>query len=108
MNSAYIAIIVCGAVLVLCGCYKVFGIDKVKAWLLWAVTIAEQDFGSGTGKLKLAKVYDMFIAKFPKLQAIIPYKLFCRLVDKALVLMREMLKNGKISALVTKEGEWDG
>ena len=80
--------------------YKVFGIDKVQNWLLWAVTQAEGAFGTGTGKLKLAYVYDMFISKFPKMQAVIPYRLFTALVDKALVLMREMLKNNKISDIV--------
>ena len=83
--------------------YKVFGIDKVQSWLLWAVTQAEGEFGSGTGKLKLAMVYDMFIAKFPKLQAVIPYKLFSQLVDKALDAMREMLKNRKISDCINKK-----
>lgn len=88
---------------VLVATYKVFGIDKVQSWLLWAVTQAESEFGSGTGKLKLAMVYDMFIAKFPKLQAVIPYKLFSRLVDKSLEAMREMLKNRKISDCISKK-----
>ena len=81
-------------------CYKLFGIDKVQSWLLWAVTQAETAFGNGTGKLKLAFVYDLFIEKFPKLQAIFPYKLFSSLVDKALSSMREMLKNDKIATIV--------
>lgn len=85
--------------------YKMFGIDKIKSWLLWAVTQAEKEFGGGTGKLKLAFVYDMFIAKFPKLQAIVPYAMFSALVDEALVLMREMLKNDKIQAFVEKGSE---
>ena len=80
--------------------YKLFGIDKVECWLLWAVTKAESIYGNGTGKLKLAYAYDYFIAKFPKLQIIIPYKLFSMLVDKALVEMREMLKNKKISEII--------
>lgn len=85
----------------LCVIYKRFGIDKIQSWLLWAVTQAEELYGSGTGKLKLAYVYDAFIDKFPKLQSIVPYSLFSKLVDKALETMRNMLKNDKIANLIT-------
>ena len=40
-------------------------LKSVKEWMLFAVTKAEKELGSGTGKLKLRYVYDMFIAKFP-------------------------------------------
>ena len=30
----------------------------IRGWLLQAVLIAEKEFGSGTGKLKLSAVYD--------------------------------------------------
>ena len=100
MVKLWIAIIVIAAVAIFIALYKLFGIDKIKNWLLWAVTEAEKEFGTGTGKLKLAYVYDMFIAKFPKLQIIVPYKLFSALVDEALILMREMLKNDKIMAFI--------
>lgn len=100
MNVLWISIGIVAFLLLVFSCYKVFGIDKIESWLLWAVTQAEWEFGSGTGKLKLAKVYDMFIEKFPKLQSIIPYKLFSFLVDKALENMREMLKNNKISKII--------
>ena len=33
----------------------------IKNWLLYAVAAAEKEFGSGTGKLKFAKVYNEFI-----------------------------------------------
>lgn len=100
MIKLWIGLLAAGIICVLVASYKIFGIDKVESWLLWAVTRAEAEFGSGTGKLKLAMVYDMFISKFPKLQAIFPYSLFSKLVDKALVSMREMLKNHKIAELV--------
>jgi len=100
-----LAVIVVSAVVATVVAYRLFGIDKIKSWLLWAVTQAEKEFGGGTGKLKLAYVYDMFIAKFPKLQAIIPFAVFSALVDEALVLMREMLKNDKIQAFVDKGSE---
>ena len=91
------------AIVVFIVAYKVFGIDRIKSWLLWAVTEAEKDFGGGTGKLKLAFVYDMFMKKFPKLQVIVPYKLFTVLVDEALIIMKEMLKNEKISEIIVQK-----
>ena len=103
MTKVWIVIGVMAVLVVLVASYKVFGIDKVQSWLLWAVTQAEGEFGSGTGKLKLAMVYDLFIAKFPKLQAVIPYKLFSQLVDKSLDAMRDMLKNQKISECINKK-----
>ena len=35
--------------------------ERVKEWLLWAVTEAEKELGSGTGQLKLRQVYDLFL-----------------------------------------------
>ncbi|MFR6482019.1 MAG: hypothetical protein ACLUPD_10785 [Anaerotignum faecicola] len=39
--------------------------EKVKEWLLLAVTEAEKELGSGTGQLKLRYVYDLFLRRFP-------------------------------------------
>ena len=36
-------------------------LDKVREWLLWAVTEAEKELGGGTGALKLRQVYDLFV-----------------------------------------------
>ena len=98
----YIILIVC-AVVIFFVLYKLFGLNKIKQWLLWAVTEAEKEFGSGTGKLKLAKVYDMFVERFPKLQAIVPFTVFSKLVDEALEIMENMLKNDKIKAVVEQK-----
>lgn len=68
-------------------------IQKVKEWLLFAVSKAEKELGGGTGKLKLRYVYDMFVNRFPWLVKLIPFELFSQLVDEALDQMREMLKN---------------
>ena len=105
LDKIWIALSAFGLIAILIASYKLFGIDKIRSWLLWAVTQAEKEFGSGTGKLKLAFVYDMFIAKFPKLQIVIPFKLFSALVDQALTVMKEMLKNERILALIEKGGE---
>lgn len=70
-------------------------LDKVREWLLWAVTEAEKDLGGGTGTLKLRQVYDLFVVRFPWLAKIISFTLFSNLVDEALVDMREMLAVNK-------------
>jgi hypothetical protein len=68
-------------------------LKKVREWLLWAVIQAEKALGSGTGQLKLRRVYDLFVARFPWLAKIIPFEMFCKMVDDALDEMRELLKN---------------
>ena len=77
---------------------------KVSAWLKYAVTEAEKSLGSGTGQLKLAMVYDMFLSKFPFVKAIMPYATFLVLVDAALDWMRKALEeNEKLNAYVAGE-----
>lgn len=77
---------------------------KLREWLLYAVTMAEQELGGGTGQLKLRMVYDLFVERFPWLAKVISFGTFSDLVDDALVEMREMLaKNDKVQAIV--EGE---
>lgn len=81
----------------------IYGImtNKVIEWLKYAVSIAEEDLGTGTGQLKLRKVYDMFIATFPKFAIILPFPIFSKWVDLALEWMEEQLeKNPNFSAIV--------
>lgn len=74
---------------------------KVREWLLYAVTAAEKEFGSGTGQIKLRYVYDKFITKFPYLTTVISFELFSNLVDEALVKFKEILEtNNKIQKYV--------
>lgn len=83
----------------------VYGISfgKVKEWLKWAVCVAEEELGSGTGQLKLHMVYDMFIEKFPAIASILPFSIFSKWVDLALDWMRDQLdKNENIR--ITIEG----
>lgn len=76
-------------------------LDKVREWLLYAVTEAEKDLGGGTGQLKLRQVYDLFIVRFPWLARVVSFELFSSMVDDALEDMREMLKKNKaVKALV--------
>lgn len=78
-------------------------IKKVKEWLLYAVIQAEKELGGGTGEIKLRKVYDMFITKFPQLAVFITFEHFNRLVDDALDKMRKLLlENEQIKNEVIK------
>ncbi len=82
------------------------GKKSVLNWLLYAVSMAESDFGSGTGKLKLAQVYYFFVDKYPILSKILPFTVFCALVDQALKEMRKMMENNlDIKAAITMEDE---
>lgn len=101
----YLAALVVVAVVMLIAAVKVFGEQKVRNWLVWAVSKAEQEFGSGTGQLKLRSVYNQFIARFPKLSTFITFKRFSALVDEALDILSDMLKNGKIANIIEKGEE---
>lgn len=70
-------------------------LDKVREWLLYAVTEAEKDLGGGTGQLKLRQVYDLFTVRFPWLVKVIAFSTFSDLVDDALVEMRAMLSQNE-------------
>lgn len=98
----YLAALTVVAVVMLIVAVKVFGEQKVRNWLVWAVGKAEQEFGSGTGQLKLRSVYNQFIARFPKLSTFITFKRFSALVDEALNILSDMLKNGKIANIIEK------
>ena len=67
-------------------------IEAVKQWLLWAVIQAEKDLGSGTGKLKLRQVYDLFVVKFPWVAKYVSFTSFSVWVDEALIEMRKLLQ----------------
>ena len=68
---------------------------RIKKWLLQAVVLAEKQLGSGTGKVKLSTVYDMFIVRFPIVSKLISFDTFSSFVDDVLVTMRELLENNK-------------
>ncbi len=102
-----VAVIVLAALAVIAG-IKFFRLsaaeqkERIKEWLLYAVTSAETELGGGTGKLKLATVYDMFVKAFPVLKNFITVEAFSALVDEALEEMRAMLSNNrKINDIVS-------
>ena len=79
-------------------------ITKVKEWLYYAVTIAEREFGPGTGKLKLRYTYDLFVSKFPWVAKVITFEYFSQLVDMALEEMKNSLSNNEDFKLYVEKG----
>ena len=81
-----------------------FNKERAKEWLLGAVTEAEKELGSKTGKLKLRFVYDLFIAKFPIFSKLISFQGFSDMVDDVLVEMRKIINtNTAVFNYVTKD-----
>lgn len=97
---AMLAVLVCAGATI----YKFFGmptqdqIKAVKEWLLYAVTMAEKELGSGTGELKLRFTYDLFVTKFPMVAKVISFELFSAWVDEALDQMKKMLETNQSAA----------
>ncbi|HZK39443.1 MAG TPA: hypothetical protein VFD23_04750 [Clostridia bacterium] len=79
---------------VVCFCRQPSSVQKakVKEWLLWAVTKAETELGGGTGALKLAMVYDLFVSRFPAISKVMSFAVYAKLVDDALDAMQDLLK----------------
>lgn len=70
-------------------------INTIKRVLLYLIAMAEKELGSGTGDLKLAKVYDEFTTQYPDLVKVITYEQFKTLVDEVLTEFEDMLKDNK-------------
>lgn len=66
--------------------------EKLKKWLLGAVALAEKNFGTGTGVLKLSYVYDLFMQRFPEFSKLISFELFSSLVDEALEQLNHLIE----------------
>lgn len=92
MDTTYIVLGVILAVIVVAGGIYINGF---KNWLVWAVSEAENMFGSNTGKLKLRYAYELAIQRFPVLAKIIPFNMFSAMVDGALEVMRQMIENNE-------------
>ena len=111
MNYWYVIVGII-AVLIVAGfaVYKFAGLPtksqvaKIKEWLLFAVTKAEQELGEKTGQLKLRTVYDLFVSKFPTTAKLVSFETFSVWVDEALNEMKKMLENNKkIEELVRRQ-----
>lgn len=79
-------------------------VNGFKNWLVWAVSEAENMFGSNTGKLKLRYAYELAINRYPVLAKIIPFTMFSSMVDGALAVMRKMIEdNNDIANIIVKK-----
>lgn len=79
-------------------------VNGFKNWLVWAVSEAENMFGSNTGKLKLRYAYELAIQRFPTIAKFIPFTVFSKMVDGALVIMRKMIDdNSDIANMINKQ-----
>ena len=77
--------------------------SSFKNWLVYAVSEAEKCLGAKTGRLKIRYAYDLALKKFPTLAKIIPWGVFSWLIDKALIVMREMLSNKEIAGYIEND-----
>ena len=98
MNKEIIIVVVTILVLVLIATISIITagsreerINCIKEWLKYAVVLAEKELGSGTGQLKLRKVYDMAVTKFPQIMLFISFDTFSKWVDEALEWMNKQL-----------------
>lgn len=74
--------------------------EQIRGWLLQAVILAEQEYGSGTGRMKLSAVYDAFCITLPWIARVISFETFAKYVDEALEEAKEILaKNAEMAAL---------
>ncbi len=100
-----VALLSCGAVGI-CLIFRFLGMptekqkEKVKEWLVWACIEAERELQSGTGQLKLRKVYNAFcsVPAFTWVARIIPFKRFSKCVSDALVEVKRMLVSNRALA----------
>ena len=77
--------------------------EKIREWLIWACIEAERELQSGTGQLKLRKVWDRFctIPVFASVAKFISFDLFSEYVKEALTKAKEMLvKNRNLATYV--------
>lgn len=81
---------------------------NIKEWLLYAVIESEKILGSKTGKLKLRQVYDWFISTFPVASKFISFNSYSKLVDLALVEMKEILNTNKACKEYVEGVDGDG
>lgn len=79
--------------------------SRIRAWLIFAVTEAEKEWGGGTGQIKLAKVYDAFCAKYPIIKIFISMSVFSQLVDSALEEMKKVLERKELIELEATKTE---
>ena len=101
MSGWIIAAIILVIAIVLFLMYK-FGMGKqVFEILLYLVSVAEDKFGGGTGELKFSAVTTWIYEKVPIIKFIFTKKGIDKLIERAVIRMKEYLaKNAAAAALV--------
>lgn len=79
-------------------------LSLVRQWLLYAVIMAEAQFGEKAGQKKLKFVYDQFVRQFPGLAKLITFEAFSALTDEALDNMRQFLADNENANAFVKGG----
>ena len=85
------------------GLPKAMKSEVVRTWILYAVTEAENEFGGGTGEVKLGKVYGEFVKTFPSLAKVITFDTFKTIVDESLATLRAQLESEKLRKKIEAE-----
>lgn len=102
IDNWYLVVALLATIVVVAGAvYKFFNMPseeqkkKVKEWLIWACIEAEKALESGTGQLKLRKVYDAFIAvpSFSWIAKMVSFDTFSEWVTEALEKAKTMIVN---------------
>lgn len=65
---------------------------SLKDWLLYACSIAEKEFGSKTGQLKLKYVWSMACEQFKFLTTFLSFEKFSEMVDDCLIDFRHLIE----------------
>lgn len=76
--------------------------EQIRGWLLQAVILAEQKYGSGTGRMKLSAVYDAFCSALPWIARVMSFETFALYVDEALDEAKEILADNKEMAALAE------
>lgn len=82
--------------------------EHVKKWLLWAVTKAEFELGAGASKLKFARVYDMFLERFPQLSDTMTMDVFKGLVEETLIELNKLIiQSERVKSMIDEARKTD-
>lgn len=85
------------------GLPKAMKSEVVRTWILYAVAEAENEFGGGTGEVKLGKVYGEFVKTFPSLAKVVTFDIFKTIVDESLATLRAQLESEKLRKKIEAE-----
>lgn len=72
---------------------------------LYAVSLAEQQWGSKTGKIKFAEVYTYLKRKFPVLAFFLPESYLCDMIEKSLAEMKRILEEKEKAEAIENKDE---